>query len=81
MAVRRSRHERNLVVKIQHGREDSGQNLTPLYSVQNGSSVYWLDTLRKPADGGIFVVEYAPQSPLRPGSPVREQVAQLPKQP
>ncbi len=79
IAVRRSRQERKLVVKIQHGREDSGQNLTPLYSDKYGCSVYWYDTLRKPADGGIFVIEYAPQAPLRPGSPLREQLPQVPK--
>lgn len=81
IAVRRSRHERSLVAKIQHGREESGQNLTWLYSDKNGCSVYWLDTLRKPADSGIFIIEYAPQSPLRPGSPLRQQLPQIPKQP
>jgi hypothetical protein len=79
--VRRSRRERSQLVAIRHGREGEGQNLTWLYSDKNGTSVYWLDTLRRPADGGIFVIEYASQSPLRPGSPVREQLPQIPKQP
>lgn len=81
VAVRQSRRDRKLVVKVQRGRENSGQNLTWLYSDKYGCSVYWVDTLRKPTDGGIFVFEYAPQSPLRPGSPVREQLVQTPKRP
>lgn len=81
IAVRRSRHERSLTVTVRHGREDAGQNLTFLYSDQHGSSVYWLDSLRKPSDGGLLVIEYAPQAPLRPGSPVRDRLPQIPKQP
>jgi hypothetical protein len=81
VAVRRSRRERTLTVSVRHGREGDGQNLTWLYSDKNGASIYWLDSLRKPADSGIFVIEYAPQSPLRPGSPVREQLPQIPNQP
>ena len=82
VAVRRTRRERPHVVPVRHGREAEGQNLTWLYSDKHGSSVYWLDTLRRPPDGGIFVIEYAPHSPLRPGSPVRDQIPQAPpKQP
>lgn len=77
VAVRRSRRERVLTVSVRHGREDGGQNLTWLYSDQHGSSVYWLDSLRKPSDGGILVIEYAANAPLRPGSPVRDQLPQV----
>ncbi len=81
VAVRRSRRERAQTVQVRHGREAEGQNLTWLYSDKHGTSIYWLDTLRRPPDSGIFVVEYAPHSPLRPGSPVREQMPQVPKSP
>jgi hypothetical protein len=81
VAVRRSRHERTQSVQVRHGREAEGQNLTWLYSDKSGTSIYWLDTLRRPPESGIFVIEYSPQSPLRPGSPVREQMPQAPKQP
>ncbi len=79
--VRRSRQERVKTVPVRHGREAEGQNLTWLYSDQQGTSIYWVDTLRRPVDGGIFVIEYAPQSPLRPGSPVRDNLPQVPKLP
>jgi hypothetical protein len=80
IAVRRSRRERPQTVAVRHGRESDGQNLTWLYSDKAGASIYWADTLRRPADGGILVIEYAPQAPMRPGSPVRDQIPQVPKQ-
>lgn len=54
-------------VAIAHGMESSGQNLAPIFQ-NSGCTVYWVDTLRRPADGGILLVEYAVGSPLRPGS-------------
>jgi hypothetical protein len=77
--VRRSRKEQTQTVRVRHGREAEGQNLTWLFSDKHGTSIYWADTLRRPPEGGIFVIEYAPQSPLRPGSPVRDQLPAVAK--
>lgn len=52
-------------VPLRRGPEGSGANLTPVFSDGYGCTVYYVDTVRKPAAGGVFLAEYQPGAPGR----------------